>query len=138
MRQQQQHQHAGSRGLLQFAAKMLGSMALLAVAAGVSARPSYAAPMRRVPVLLQGHSWCIFYTQQPVALHHVPLAKLNSGIHWLNAAAVPGLSADNVTRQSASTVASCCSLDVLVWPKVELLFTFCLSATRLLQALLAH
>jgi hypothetical protein len=31
---------------LQCAAKMLGSMALLAVAAGVSARPSYAAPLR--------------------------------------------------------------------------------------------
>jgi hypothetical protein len=53
MRQQQQHQQAGSRGMLQFAAKMLGSMALLAVAAGVSARPSYAAPMRQVKARLQ-------------------------------------------------------------------------------------
>uniref|UniRef100_A0A383VRP6 AAA+ ATPase domain-containing protein n=1 Tax=Tetradesmus obliquus TaxID=3088 RepID=A0A383VRP6_TETOB len=43
--QQQQQQQASSRGLLQFASRMLGSLALLAVAAGVSARPSYAAPL---------------------------------------------------------------------------------------------
>jgi hypothetical protein len=55
---------------LQFASKLLGSMALLAVAAGISARPSYAAPMRQVtccsaapplPVAFILSSRCIYY-----------------------------------------------------------------------------
>lgn len=49
MPEQQQHQQPNSsKGLSQFVAKMLGSMALLAVAAGVSVRPSYAASFRQV------------------------------------------------------------------------------------------